>query len=202
MVDDPYYIGQEPLRARSTPGGDIPASPSASDQRDSTDMNPTERADKGKAKEPPTGDLQCEFEEPFNAVDDSLMGDRYAHALADEVCTDFPPFGSLSFANHYVGQHLQRLIREQGKDKHRRHFPFKACQIPTGYEAFDQNKRLIAHFSAIGLRRAVIKMLAVFGYEAIKSVMGAGGAASEHMLASVTALVSLNLINFKLKLSI
>lgn len=97
-----------------------------------------------------------------------------------------------------VGQILQNLIREQGKSKHRRHLPFKICTIPTGYEAFDQNKQLIAHFSAIGLRRAVVKMLSVFGYEAVKSVMGTGGAASELMLASVTALVSLNLVNFRL----
>lgn len=96
-----------------------------------------------------------------------------------------------------IGQALQNLIRERGKEKHRRNFTFKVCTVPTGYEAFDQHKQLIAHFSAIGLRRAVVKMLAVFGHEAVRSVMGTGGAASELMLVSVTALVSLNLVYFR-----
>lgn len=92
-----------------------------------------------------------------------------------------------------VGQVLQEMIRKEGKEKHRVDSPFLPCQIPTGYESVDQEKRLIAHFSAPGLRRAVIKILLIFGHEAIKMVMGAGGVASERVLATVTALVSLNL---------
>lgn len=94
-----------------------------------------------------------------------------------------------------AGQTHLELIRNEGRDKHRVDHPFLPSKIPTGYEAVDEGGRIIAHFSAIGLRRAVIKMLCIFGYDAIKSAMGSAGgvATSERVLATVTALVSLNL---------
>lgn len=85
MVDDPHYIGQSSLQdttASPAPSGDI---------RDPADMNPSERAETDKAKETghKKGDFQREFEMDFNDRDDRLKGDRYAHDVAPEVCTDF-----------------------------------------------------------------------------------------------------------------
>lgn len=102
LVDNPQYMPPPkpaPTLAENTSGSDnVSPATSPGDAPDSENHNPGATAEKGKKKNPvdqEAADFLRESREYFDDLDDILMGDRHAHAVASNVCTNFPQFDPL-----------------------------------------------------------------------------------------------------------